>query len=144
MGLLDSLRDQEPSEGGGDDYAEGWRPQQAGEGVEGIVQKVNYRITENHPDPGYPIVTIRQADGSLLSVHGMTQVLKNELNDRHLRPGDELAVIYDGTKQSRSGRNFHAFRVASKQGAAPAQQQPQTPLGQGLAKAGLQESEFPF
>lgn len=127
MGMLDDLRNEEPSEGGGDDFAQGWRPD-PGDGIEGIVVKVNSRVHDNHPD-GYPVVTVRTPQGEEWAIHGMPSVLKNELLERNLRPGDELAVIYDGTKQSRAGRSFHAYRVASKpgNGGAPAPQARQQP-----------------
>lgn len=143
MGMLDDLRNQEPSDGdGGEEFAQGWRPE-AGDGIEGVVVKVNYRVHENHPEPGYPIVTIQTANGELWAIHGMPSVLKNEINDRHLRPGDELAVIYDGNKSGRSGRSYHAYRVASKpgNGGAPAQrQQPSAPSG----NAGAKYDDVPF
>lgn len=121
MGLLEDLRNAAGDEAGGEDraYAPAWRPENAGDGLEGVVVSVDRRSHDNHPD-GYPIITVRTANGEDYSIHGMSFVLKEELTKRGLRPGDELAVIYDGKKTSNSGRQFHSYRVASRQGSAPA------------------------
>ena len=117
MGLLDDLKAGQGEDGGGSDgpAAQAWRWEKAGDGIEGTVVRLSSRVIENHPD-GYPIVVVRDAKGEEWSIHAMSTVLKNEVTDRNLRPGDEFAVIYDGKKTSGQGRQFHAFRVASKQG----------------------------
>jgi hypothetical protein len=123
MGLLDNLKaasaaatdPNAPAEGSGQTYAPAWRWEQPGDGVEGVVVHTDTRINDNNPD-GYPIVTVRQADGTDLAIHGYTTVLKNEINERDIRPGDVFAAIYDGKKTSGSGRQFHSFRVAHEPG----------------------------
>ena len=117
MGLLDDLRNaSEDDDGGGADYAQAWRWEKEGDEVEGVVVSVSSRIHDNHPD-GYPIVVLRQPDGTDVAIHGMTYVLKDEITKRNLRPGDLFAAIYVGKKASgNTGRSFHAFKVASRQG----------------------------
>jgi hypothetical protein len=126
MGLLDDLRSK-PAEDSGVEYAPSWRWEQPGDGVEGIVVSVDRRKNDNHPD-GYPIVTIKQADGTDIAVHCMATVLKNEVEEQRPRPGDEFAVVYDGKKSSGAGRQYNAFRVASRPApAAPNAQWPTAP-----------------
>lgn len=139
MGLLDNLRNNPAPDGqSGEDFAPSWRWEQAGDGVEGTIITISSRIHDNHPE-GYPIVTVRQDNGEDLAIHAMATVLKNEFNDAGLRVGDRLAVIYDGQKTSRAGRNFNAFRVAHQPGTGgvppQAAQQPAgaPPAAQGYA-----------
>jgi hypothetical protein len=119
MGLLDDLRkaSAENSEhtGDGSQYAESWRWEHEGDGIEGVVISVSERTNENHPQ-GYPIVTVRQPDGTDKAIHGLTYVLKDEIVKRGIRPGDQIAVLYRGKKMSSNGRGFHDFAVSSVSG----------------------------
>jgi len=116
MGLLDDLKaGSAEAENSSADFAPAWRWDQPGDGVEGIVVSVTSRTHENHPD-GYPIVTIRQANGEDIAIHCMAYVLKNEITERRPRPGDEFAVVFDGKKNSAGGRSYNAFRVATRNG----------------------------
>lgn len=118
MGLLDDLRNasEEEVDTGGADYAQAWRWDKEGDEVEGIVVSISSRVHENHPD-GYPILVLRKPDGTDVAIHGMTYVLKDEITKRNLRPGDQFAAIYVGKRPSpKTGRTFHAFKVASRQG----------------------------
>ena len=123
MGLLDDLRSGESAEGEEGPRAQSWRWEQAGDGIEGTVVKTSSRVHDNHPD-GYPIVTIRDEDGVDWSIHGMTYVLKTELTERNLRPGDQLAVIYDGKKTSGSGRSRNVFVLYIEQNVQWLNEQP--------------------
>jgi hypothetical protein len=96
-------------------FAPAWRWENAGDGIEGVVVSTGSRVTDNHPE-GYPIVTVRQANGEDLAIHGLTTVLKNEINEKNVRVGDTFAAIYDGKKAGGSGRQYHAFRVAHQAG----------------------------
>lgn len=116
--LLDELNNHKPDEGGGADYAPAWRWENAGDGIEGVIVAINTRVIENHPD-GYPIITVRDARGEEHAIHGMATVLKNEINERHPRIGDEFAVIFDGQRTSGAGRKFNAFRVGHRPAIAP-------------------------
>ena len=116
MGLLDDLRaGSAEAESSSGDFAPSWRWDQPGDGVEGIVVTVSSRVHDNHPE-GYPIVTIRQANGEDIAIHCMATVLKNEVTERRPRPGDEFAVVFDGQKNSGQGRKYNAFRVATRPG----------------------------
>ena len=120
MGLLEDLRTASAENaagggGGGNEYAESWRWEVEGDGIEGTVITTSSRVSENHPD-GYPIVTIRLADGTDRAVHGLTYVLKDEITKRGIKPGDTFAVLYRGKKTSGQGRSFHDFAVGSKRG----------------------------
>jgi len=123
MNLLDGLKaassaanDPNAPEGGAvNAFAPAWRWEDVGDGVEGVVVAVDMRVHDNHPE-GYPIVTVRQEDGTPIAIHGMMTVLKNEINKLDPKPGDTFAAIYDGKKVSGGGRQFHAFRVAHVRG----------------------------
>ena len=116
MGLLDGLKAasaaaNDPNAESAAAFAPAWRWENVGDGVEGVVVSIDTRVHDNHPE-GYPIVTVRQEDGTPIAIHGLVTVLKNEINERGLHNGDIFAVIYDGKKTSGGGRQFHAFRVA--------------------------------
>ena len=116
MGLLDDLKaGSAEAESASGDFAPSWRWEQPGDGVEGIVVTVSSRVHDNHPE-GYPIVTIRQPNGEDIAVHCMATVLKNEVNEKRPRAGDEFAVVYDGKKTSSGGRGYNAFRIATRPG----------------------------
>ena len=88
--LLDELRSASDDQAGGGNFAQSWKPAPGGE-VEGVVVGLNNRVIENHPD-GYPIVTIRQENGEDIAVHGVHQVLKDEITKRNLRVGDQFGL----------------------------------------------------
>ena len=122
MGMLDDLRaapaDSNPEGGEGErNFAPAWRWEHPLDGVEGTVVAIDRRVTDNHPD-GYPIVTLRQEDGTDIAVHALHTVLKDEVEKRNLRVGDIIAVVYDGKKASSgtSGRSYHAFRMSYQPG----------------------------
>lgn len=139
MGMLDDLRNTPPEERtDGEEFAQAWRWENQGDGIEGVITAISSRKHDNHPD-GYPIITVRTPNGESYAIHGLVTVLKNEIGERKLRVGDEFACIYDGKKQSNNGRSFHAFRVASKPGAAP---QPAQQQGSPWAKGGVEDIPF--
>lgn len=146
MGLLDDLKagsaEAEASTG---DFAPSWRWEQPGDGVEGIVVAVSSRTHDNHPD-GYPIVTLRQPNGEDIAVHCMATVLKQEVNERRPRAGDEFAVVFDGKKNSSGGRSYNAFRVAHKPGGTGAPVPPAAPKPTAPARAddAWGKAEVPF
>jgi len=138
MGLLDDLRNASSETTDPNiEFAQAWRWENPGDGVEGTVVSVSSRVHDNHPE-GYPIVVLRLADGSDAAVHGMTTVLKNEINERNLRAGDMFAAIYDGKKSSGAGRSYHAFRVASKPGNGV------VPPNLSVAEAASEQADPPF
>jgi hypothetical protein len=147
MGLLDDLKaGSAEAESSTTDYAPSWRWEEPGDGVEGIVITVNSRVHDNHPE-GYPIVTLRQPNGEDIAVHCMATVLKNEVNERKPRAGDEMAFVFDGKKSSSSGRFYNAFRVAHRPGSGqvPAAA-PRAPEPQGAGAKGVwgSDEDVPF
>ena len=144
MTLLDGLRAasaaaNDPSNAADQaNYAQAWRWENAGDGIEGVVVSTGSRVNDNHPE-GYPIVTVRQPNGEDLAIHGLTTVLKNEINEKNVRVGDTFAVIYDGKKSGGSGRQYHAFRVAHQPGTGapiPAAAAPAPAVADPWSKAG--------
>lgn len=119
MGLLDKLRSEsvaDPAqEGEKANYAPAWRYEKSGDSVGGIVLSVDTRANDNNPE-GYPIVTVRQEDGTDIAIHGFATVLKGKIVEAGIRPGDEFAVIYDGKKMGGSGREYRDFRTLHEQG----------------------------
>jgi hypothetical protein len=119
MGLLDKLRSEpvaDPAqEGEKPNFAPAWRWEKSGDSVGGVVLSVDTRINDNNPE-GYPIVTIRQEDGTDIAIHGFATVLKGKIVEAGLRPGDEFAAIYDGKKTGGAGRQYHDFRTLHEQG----------------------------
>jgi len=137
MGLLDNLKSAsnaaaDPNGEPQLNYAPGWRWENPNDGVEGIVVSVDKRVNDNNPE-GYPVITLRQANGEDIAIHGFTTVLQRELEERNLRAGDLLAVIYDGKKTAGSGRQFHAFRVAHEPGAGQVPQPAAAPVAAPVA-----------
>jgi hypothetical protein len=94
------------------DYAPAWRPDQNDpKTVKGQVVDLVMG-----PDFGwgpYPIVTIRQEDGSDLAIHVQAAVLRSELAKRRVGRGDDLEVTYLGQRPPKSGtgKPYHFYRV---------------------------------
>ena len=91
-------------------YAPAWK-QQVGEKIVGELTAVDERLGYN--DEPYPIITLRQGDGSERAVHAFHSVLRNELAKLNPRLGETIAIKYLGevAKEGGHGR-YHHYKVA--------------------------------
>lgn len=98
-----------------EDDSEGWVPDKAGEGVQGVVVRVG-ETRSDFSDETVPTVTIETSDGTKLRIIGYGAVLRRELYDADPKPGDLLAVKYFGEKAIKkgkyAGKNYKHFGVA--------------------------------
>jgi hypothetical protein len=107
MGLLDEL---DPQGGGDFERSESWVPTQAGESIEGIVE----RMSSVETDYGtMAIAEVRDAAGVLHGVFGKGS-LGRDFTYFQLAPGDSFAVRFDGKRTSSTGREYNAFRSAAR------------------------------
>lgn len=90
--------------------AEAWRPQ-AGEELLGEVAAVSEREGDGDRGP-YPILTVREPDGTLTAFHAFHSVAKSQIEEQGPRPGDKIGVRYMGQEESKSsGRSYHNYRM---------------------------------
>lgn len=90
-----------------EDDSEGWVPEDAGDGVSGIVLKVGETTSDFEDDPEkakVPMITIQTKDGTKLRITGYGAVLRRELYDAKPEVGDLLAVKYFGEKPLKKGK----------------------------------------
>lgn len=94
-----------------------YRPERAGEGVEGVITEIGSTVSEYTTDP-IPVITLRQEDGVFRGIRGYHTTLRNDLEKLNLQVGDRLAVVYEGKKATKDGkRSFHAYKVRKAAGA---------------------------
>lgn len=97
-----------------------FRPERAGESVEGVVVSID-STTSEYGSYLVPVITLKDADGIYRGIRGYQTVLRNELEKLDLQVGDTLAVLYEGKKPTKDNkRTFHSFKVRSVKGAAAA------------------------
>lgn len=103
------MTEQEQADNG---YPDSWKPG-PGESIKGIVTALDARDGGFGP---YPILTIRQDDGTELAVHGFHTVLKNEIIERRPAVGDPFEITYLGRKGDGGsyGNGYEAYRVGGK------------------------------
>jgi len=95
--------------------APGWKPN-PGDAIIGTVVDLD-SMTSDYGDP-YPVVVIAGDDGTETSLHCFHSVLRREVAQKQVRPGDRLAVKYLGTHESRTGgKPYEAYRVAVEKSA---------------------------
>lgn len=100
-----------------------YRPERAGEGVEGVVTSIDYTTSEYTTD-NIPVITLRQDDGVFRGVRGYHTTLRNDLDKLDLIVGDRLAISYEGKKQTKDGkRTFHSYKVRKASPTTPANAQ---------------------
>ena len=89
-------------------YAEAWRPEPG--------EKLIGRVTEIGAREGaygtYPIVTVKQDDGSELALHAFHTVAMNELAAAKPQVGEQVAILYRGQLKAADGKSsYHAYKV---------------------------------
>jgi hypothetical protein len=85
-------------------FAAAWRPA-PGEKLVGTVTELGER---DGPYGLYPIITVRQADGSEFAVHAFHGVLQNELARVAPKHGDQLGLKYSGPHPE---KGYHRYVV---------------------------------
>lgn len=86
-----------------EDDAEGWVPNERGDGVQGVVLKVG-ETRSGFSDDMAPTVTIETKEGNKLRIIGYGAVLRREILDHDPQPGDVFAVKYFGEKTIKNGK----------------------------------------
>lgn len=118
--LLDVIAGDEDDEGDlldsiDEEDSEGWVPEEAGEGVQGVVLKIG-ETRSDFSDQAAPTVTIETSEGEKLRVIGYGTVLRREILDADPKPGDLFAVRYFGEKPIKkgpfAGKTFKHYKVA--------------------------------
>ena len=96
------------------EQVDAWRPQ-PGQELIGTIVRINDRKTDQGV---YPVVTIREADGSKLAFHAFHAVAKTRLAEENPLPGDEMAIRYLGEQE---GKNFtyHNYRIVVEHNQMP-------------------------
>lgn len=97
-----------------------WKPQNAGEGVQGKVTGTSTVSSEYTSEP-IPVVEVVDGNGEAWSIRGYASVLRNEINKANPQPGDTFAVKYFGKKETKNGQgSYHHYMVAIRKAATPA------------------------
>ena len=88
-----------------------FRPEDAGEGVEGRVISIDVTSSEYTTDD-IPVINIETPDGVVRQIRGYHSVLRNEIERAAPKVGDTLAVKYNGKKPTKDGKkSFHSYGV---------------------------------
>lgn len=98
-----------------EDDSEGWVPEEAGEGLQGVVFKRSTVMSEDFGQGKQecPVVHLEDADGDKWRVIGYSTVLRRLIEDDDPQPGDTWAVKYFGKRKQRKGTNeYHNFGSA--------------------------------
>jgi hypothetical protein len=90
-------------------HAESWIPGAPGEALEGEFVRLDRGQTEYG---AAAIAVIRTDDGSERAVWLLHAVLKSELARVRPKPGERLAIRFDGRKKSAKGHSYAAYSVA--------------------------------
>jgi hypothetical protein len=91
------------------EYAEAWKPD-PGDKLIGSVVEISQR---DGTFGAYPILTVRQDDGTELALHAFHTVVANELARARPEIGERIAIKYIGMKPGSDGRaGYHAYKVA--------------------------------
>ena len=97
-----SLEDRLASDG-----APAWRPDQTDpDTLIGTVVEISFASSDYEP---YPLLVIRQEDGSEKAVHAFHTVLKNELLRQKPNIGERIGIKYLGEQPTKPGSKFKSF-----------------------------------
>lgn len=89
---------------------EGWRPTE-GDILEGTVSEVSAGWSD-YSNSSYPIVTVKQEDGTEKNAHCFHYVLFNAIKSKRPRVGERIRIIYVGQKKTNDGkRNVSIYKV---------------------------------
>jgi len=89
------------------DLAPAWRPDKDDSAVlVGEIVDIDEGTSDYDP---YPLLTIRQDDGTELAVHAFHTVLKNELIRQRPKIGERIGIKYLGEQPTKPGSKFKSF-----------------------------------
>jgi hypothetical protein len=84
-----------------------WRPDQKDpDTIIGEVLEIQVGTSDYAP---YPLLIVRQDDGTEKAIHGFHTVLKNELLRHKPQVGERLGVKYLGEQETKPGSKFKSF-----------------------------------
>ena len=90
--------------------ATGWRPS-AGDVLTGTVVSID-KGWSDYTDSYYPIVGVREDDGSIVSVHCFHAILQQRMLDLAPEIGTPIEITCQGEKKTKDGkRSFVAYTV---------------------------------
>jgi len=123
------------------EYAESWKPTEAGEELIGKVVEFGQRTTEWGT---HRIITVETEDGTQKAFHAFHMVAKEQLESAAPALGDEIGIRYLGRKSSAasaSGYENYKIVVDHPPGWSPPMQavpsQPEAPLQPAEDDAGV-------
>lgn len=88
-----------------------FRPEKAGESVEGTVTAITTTTSEYTSDD-IPVIRVKTDEGVIREVRGYHSVLRSRLAERGVAAGDKLGVRYEGQKATKDGKRFfHNYTV---------------------------------
>lgn len=97
-------------------------------GAQVVGEVVEIRTVDGKHGP-FRIVVLETPTG-FVEVSASRAVLARELDERQVASGDLLGVRYEGTRQTRTGSEYHAYTIQHSRGdrpaAAPAKAKKQT------------------
>lgn len=94
--------------------AEGWTPE-PGDTLIGVVDSI--KASQPNEYGIYPIVTLVLEDNSMVAVHCFHSILKGRLLEKRPAPGERIAILYSGEKESKKAdsrgvkRTYHNYAV---------------------------------
>jgi hypothetical protein len=94
----------------------GWRPEQAGDTISGTVTHLETGTSRFEPFCEYPIIILDTRDGQM-AIHCFHQALKSRVEN--VACGNTISVRYEGRRDSRNGRSYHAYTVTRTNGELP-------------------------
>lgn len=94
-----------------EDDAEAWVPENPGDGVQGVILKIGETRSDFSDIPA-PTITLETKEGNKVRVIAYSTVLRNEVNDAKLQPGDLFAVKYFGNATGKKGQTYKKIQIA--------------------------------
>lgn len=100
--------------------SDAWRPETPGDQLHGVVTDIDaawskFRAAKSPGDPDagwYPLLTVRQDDGTEVKVHAFRTVLYNEVLRKKPVTGEAITITFIGVGGERDGMNgAHIYRV---------------------------------
>jgi len=91
-----------------------WDSPEVGDTLAGDVVAIEEGTTRE--GARYPILVLDTDDG-VVRVRAARKQLRAQLEEKHAKVGDQVALRFDGTKRSAKGRDFYSYSVVVVSGA---------------------------
>lgn len=89
-----------------------FKPERAGESVEGVVVALDITSSEYTSDD-IPVITLKDDAGVFRGVRAYHTVLRNELAKHDVAKGDRIAIKYKGKVPTKNGKgSYHSYVIA--------------------------------